>query len=130
MCNPRQKVLEKQPHNALRFVYFFSSSIVLVHDASLHAVGIPKIWMTSTTSSIMAANGDPPKRSHVWFDITIGGQNVGKVVFELYDNIVPKTAENFRALCTGEKGVGQAGVPLTYKGGLQNILILNNGPPS
>lgn len=65
---------------------------------------------------IMAANGNPPKRSHVWFDVTIGGEKVGKVVFELYNDIVPKTAENFRALCTGEKGVGQAGVPLTYKG--------------
>ena len=56
------------------------------------------------------------KRSRVWFDITIGGVPAGKVVFELYNDIVPKTAENFRALCTGEKGVGKAGKPLAYKG--------------
>ena len=55
-------------------------------------------------------------RSRVWFDITIGGASLGKVVFELYDDIVPKTADNFRALCTGEKGVGKAGKPLHYKG--------------
>lgn len=44
-------------------------------------------------------------RSRVWFDISIGGVKAGKVVFELYNDIVPKTADNFRALCTGEKGM-------------------------
>lgn len=73
----------------------------------------------------MATDGNPPKRSHVWFDVTIGGEKVGKVVFELYNDIVPKTAENFRALCTGEKGVGQAGVPLTYKGSTFHRVIKN-----
>lgn len=56
------------------------------------------------------------KRPRVFFDITIGSTKAGRVVFELYEDIVPKTAENFRALCTGEKGVGNAGKPLHYKG--------------
>ncbi|KAI8055502.1 peptidylprolyl isomerase D-like protein [Syncephalis plumigaleata] len=51
-----------------------------------------------------------------YFDVTIGGQPAGRMVFELYADQVPKTAENFRALCTGEKGVGQLGKPLHYKG--------------
>jgi len=57
-----------------------------------------------------------PKRSRVWFAIAIGAAAPAKVVFELYDDVVPKTADNFRALCTGEKGEGASGKPLHYKG--------------
>jgi len=55
-------------------------------------------------------------RQRTFFDLTIGGEAAGRVVFELYNDVVPKTAENFRALCTGEKGMGAAGKPLHYKG--------------
>jgi peptidyl-prolyl isomerase D len=64
----------------------------------------------------MAGDGDEKGRSRVFFDIKIGSVTAGRVVFELYDDVVPKTAENFRALCTGEKGTGKAGKPLHYKG--------------
>ncbi|XP_037445345.1 peptidyl-prolyl cis-trans isomerase-like [Triticum dicoccoides] len=52
----------------------------------------------------------------VFFDVTIGGTPAGRIVMELFAKDVPKTAENFRALCTGEKGVGRSGKPLHYKG--------------
>lgn len=52
-----------------------------------------------------------------YLDISIGGELEGRIVVELYADIVPKTAENFRALCTGEKGIGpHTGAPLHYKG--------------
>ncbi|MCP9261361.1 PPIase [Dirofilaria immitis] len=84
-------------------------------------------------------------RPKVFFDITIGGSNAGRIVMEyIYENhplsclpviiygtnplfadIVPKTAENFRCLCTGERGVGRSGKKLHYKGSKFHRVIPN-----
>ena len=44
-----------------------------------------------------------------FFDIEIGGNAAGRVTMELRNDVVPKTCENFKALCTGEKGFGFKG---------------------
>ncbi|KAL3062327.1 peptidyl-prolyl cis-trans isomerase A [Trematomus bernacchii] len=45
-------------------------------------------------------------RPRVFFDVTLDDKPMGRIIMELRDDVVPKTAENFRALCTGEKGFG------------------------
>ncbi|KAJ0102479.1 hypothetical protein Patl1_05311 [Pistacia atlantica] len=55
-----------------------------------------------------------PKNPIVFFDITIGTIPAGRIKMELFADIAPKTAENFRQLCTGE--FRKAGLPVGYKG--------------
>jgi peptidylprolyl isomerase len=59
----------------------------------------------------------------VYFDMEIGGVKAGRIVMELFSNLTPKTAENFRALCTGEKGTGKSGCKLHYKNSIFHRVI-------
>ncbi|KAJ3734173.1 cyclophilin-like domain-containing protein [Lentinula guzmanii] len=54
-------------------------------------------------------------RPRVFIDFSVGGEPLGRVIFELYNDSAPKTTENFRALCTGEKGRTTSDIPLYYK---------------
>lgn len=50
----------------------------------------------------------------VFLEIGVEGTSIGKLIIELFADKVPRTAENFRMLCTGEKGVGRSGAKLHY----------------
>lgn len=67
----------------------------------------------------MAAMENP----RVWFDIEIAGEPAGRVVMELRADVVPRTAENFRQLCTGEAGVGDGGRRLHFRGSTFHRII-------
>ena len=50
-----------------------------------------------------------------YLDVEIGDDPPERIVITLYADVVPRTAENFRALCTGEAGVGRRGKKMCYK---------------
>ncbi|GLG97724.1 Peptidyl-prolyl cis-trans isomerase [Gryllus bimaculatus] len=56
-------------------------------------------------------------RPRCFLDVEVGGEPMGRIVLELFSDVCPVTCENFRALCTGEKGLGKTtSKPLHYKG--------------
>ena len=67
-----------------------------------------------------------PANPRVYFDIEIDKKPAGRVQFELFKNVVPMTAENFRALCTGEKGKSQSSFKaLHFKNSIFHRIIPN-----
>lgn len=80
-----------------------------------------KAAVASTSANV--AKTSKEDRPRTFFDISISGKPVGRIEMELFSDIVPKTCENFRALCTGEKGIGKLRKPLHYKGNIFHRII-------
>merc|ERR1719379_3266680 len=89
------------------------------------AIGVAAIAAVALASHGLAKGDEPKVTNKVFFDVELDGEVIGRVVMGLYGDVVPKTVENFRALCTGEKGVGKSGKPLHYKGSPFHRIIPN-----
>ncbi|EOA33023.1 hypothetical protein CARUB_v10016354mg [Capsella rubella] len=87
-------------------------------NARLYAIEVAlSTWTAIFEASRATATNQHPGNPKVFFEFTVGGSPAGRIVMELYADTTPLTAENFRALCTGEKGIGNIfGKPLHYKG--------------
>ncbi|TXG53561.1 hypothetical protein EZV62_018817 [Acer yangbiense] len=106
MMNPNPtKYIKGAPPLALKETVSPDSVLTLFSSSSTHLV-ILSLFVLDT---VMA-------NPRVFFDLSIDSNHTGRIVMELFVDSTPITAENFQALCTGEKGIGMVRKPLHYKG--------------
>lgn len=101
-------------------------------DAGLDAANKPVPVVEGEIQRVSRRKGDKKGkakkmiRPQCFLDINIGGKSAGRVVIELFKDVAPMTCENFRALCTGEKGEGaETGAKLHYQGSKFHNIVPN-----
>jgi len=102
-----------------------ASAVPLAAAAPRSQAAVPTFWIAARSFATPAAPAAAKKHPKVFFDVAIGKAAPRRITFELASDVTPKTCENFRALCTGEKGVGRSGKPLHYKGSIFHRIIPN-----
>ena len=90
-----------------------SGLVVASHHAPVARFRSGKVEMLDFFKNLIpkARPTDAEITNTVYFDMTIGTEPAGRIEMGLYGGVVPRTAENFRQLCTNEKGFGYAGSP-------------------
>ncbi|XP_039207104.1 probable inactive peptidyl-prolyl cis-trans isomerase-like 6 [Crotalus tigris] len=77
------------------------------------------------TSDFLTKYLKAKKHMFVFMEIAIQEVSIGKLLFELYSDICPRTCHNFKCLCTGEKGYSESGLALTYKDSIFHRIVKN-----
>jgi peptidyl-prolyl cis-trans isomerase-like 6 len=83
------------------------------HTAALDASTMKETWSEiaeTAYTGMMEVTGN----GYVYFEVSVNGEPIGRLVFELFRGLAPKTCDNFEALCTGSKGKHKSGVRLHY----------------
>ncbi|XP_074043422.1 putative inactive peptidyl-prolyl cis-trans isomerase-like 6 isoform X2 [Macrotis lagotis] len=85
----------------------------------------PTTLYEALTSDYVASYLKQTKRPMVFLEITINQKPIGRLLFELYADLCPKTCVNFRTLCTGKAGYSQSGLRLHYRNTIFHRLVKN-----
>eukprot|EP00287_Rhodomonas_sp_CCMP768_P023055 CAMPEP_0202827236 /NCGR_PEP_ID=MMETSP1389-20130828/14132_1 /ASSEMBLY_ACC=CAM_ASM_000865 /TAXON_ID=302021 /ORGANISM="Rhodomonas sp., Strain CCMP768" /LENGTH=348 /DNA_ID=CAMNT_0049500611 /DNA_START=12 /DNA_END=1058 /DNA_ORIENTATION=- len=117
------KVRERETVEGLNHLTSLMAGALLCFLAWRHRDSIKALFAPGKKEVLLEDVSGKPDNAIVYFDVEINGKAVGRNEMELFTSTYPLTCENFRCLCTGEKGVGEAKRPLHYKGSYFHRII-------